>query len=206
MNFLWEAWLEAFTDSTDEAIINRAQRKSIHRYQELMTEALREILRVLKTNRWLTLVFHNSSSEVWSAIQAALESAGFRIAQTQTLDKRHGTFKQFVSENTVGYDLILHCRKESQERASKQSQALSRSAIHEFIRMKLQQSPDEFIVQYLHVKRPKELDTRKLFSLWLKERMESGEKVDLDYERFRSIIRKVVETDFPDLEHGRFRL
>lgn len=203
MNFLWEAWLGAFTNSTDEAIINRTQRKTIRHYQELMTQALSEIRRVLKPNRWLTLVFHNSSSEVWSAIQAALSSVGFQIAQTQTLDKKHGTFKQFVSENAVGYDLILHCRKESTGAgASKQSQFLSRAAIRDFIRVKLQQSPDEFIVQYLHVKRPSELDSRKLFSLWLKERMESGEKVDLNYEQFRNIIKQVIEADFPGLAHG----
>ncbi len=203
MNFLWEAWLGTFTNSRDEAIINRSQQKTIRHYQELITQALSEIRRVLKPNRWLTLVFHNSSSEVWSAIQAALSSAGFSIAQTQTLNKRHGTFKQFVSENAVGYDLILHCRKESTGvGASKQSQFFSRSAIRDFIRVKLQQSPDEFIVHYLHVKRPSELDSRKLFSLWLKERMESGEKVDLDYEQFRSIIKQVIEADFPGLAHG----
>jgi len=207
MNFLWEAWLGAFTDSRDEAIINRMQQKTIRHYRELMTQALSEIRRVLKPNRWLTMVFHNSSSEVWSAIQEALSSAGFQIGQTQTLDKRHGTFKQFVSENAVGYDLILHCRKEPTGACkSKGSQILTSSAIRDFIKIKLQQSPDEFIVQYLHVKRASELDSRKLFSLWLKERMESGEKVDLNYEQFRNIIRQVIEADFPGLAHGRFHL
>ncbi|MCI0487030.1 MAG: hypothetical protein L0229_10560 [Blastocatellia bacterium] len=201
MNFLWEAWLGVFTDTKDEAIINRAQNKTITQYSELLTKALLEMHRVLKPGRWLTLVFHNSSSEVWSVIQKAISSGGFRIEKTQTLDKRHGTFKQFVSENAVGYDLILHCRKYSGDEAGiklPHRRVTSPSVIREFIERTLKQTPDEFIVRYLHVKRPNELDSRKLYSLWLKERTESGQIVDLDYEQFRRIINQVVEMEFRD--------
>jgi len=48
MNYLWEAWLGAFTQTRDEAIINRVQRKTIDDYRELMTRALSEMHRVLK--------------------------------------------------------------------------------------------------------------------------------------------------------------
>ena len=113
MNFLWESWLEVFTNPGNEAIINRVQGKKIMDYQMLMTMAFTEMHRVLKPERWITVMFHNSSAKVWAAIQAALAESGFEVERTQTLDKRHGTFKQFVSENAVGYDLLLHCKKKT---------------------------------------------------------------------------------------------
>ncbi len=199
MNYLWEAWLGVFTDTKDEAIINRVQGKTIENYRELMAQALSEMHRVLKHGRWLTLVFHNSSSEVWSAIQIALLSSGFRIEKTQSLDKRHGTFKQFVSENVVGYDLIIHCRKNLNDKPNAhipERMATSCSDLHEFVERTLKQNPDEFVVRYLHVKRQSELDSRKLYSLWLKERIESEETVDMDYDVFRKIVNQIVQSEF----------
>jgi DNA modification methylase len=105
MNFIWESWLGVLTDNTSEAIVNRVQKKSILEYEIILKEVFSEVQRVLKDDGWLTVVFHNSSAKVWEAIQNALATSGFVINATQTLDKRHGTFKQFVSANAVGYDL-----------------------------------------------------------------------------------------------------
>ena len=111
MNILWESWLDVFTDTRDEAIINRAQGKSVDDYEKLMTDSLKEAYRVLRPNHWMVLVFMNSSKEVWRALSSSIKSAGFRIKKVSIFDKQHGTFKQFVSENTAGADLMLHCKK-----------------------------------------------------------------------------------------------
>ncbi|MCK6624982.1 MAG: hypothetical protein L6R45_07370 [Anaerolineae bacterium] len=201
MNYLWEAWLGVFTNTQHEAIVNRVQNKTIQNYQELMTQAFSEMYRVLKPNRWLTLEFHNSSAEVWSAVQLALAASGFHLELIQTLDKRHGTFKQFVSDNAVGYDLILHCRKDTHGGTpvySLRQKKTPYSAINEFLEDKLAQNSDEFVVRYLHVKRQNELDTRKLYSLWLKESMEAGQIVNLGYEEFRKIIYLIIQTKYPN--------
>ncbi|MBI1878957.1 MAG: hypothetical protein HYR94_12195 [Chloroflexi bacterium] len=191
MNYLWEAWLGVFTDINQEAIINRVQNKTLESYRELMTLAFREMYRVLKPGRWLTVEFHNSSAEVWSAIQKALALSGFSLELIQTLDKRHGTFKQFVSENAVGYDLILHCQKNLASQPNAHGLHRKKTdypAIQKFLENKLTQNLDDFIIRYLHVKRQNELDSRKLYSLWLKESMEAGEIINLDYEEFRKVV------------------
>ena len=201
MNYLWEAWLGVFTEAEKEAIINRVQGKSIDDYQALMTEALDEMHRVLKPGKWLTVMFHNSSAKVWSAIQRSLVSSGFSVESTQTLNKRHGTFKQFVSPNAVGYDLLLHCRKEINDSPTVpmlHRNEASKSAIREFVINALTQNPEEFVVRYLHVERHNEVDSRKLYSLWLKERLEAEEVVDIDYEEFRETLDQVVQAEFGD--------
>jgi DNA modification methylase len=111
MNILWESWLKAYTDAKDEAIVNRTQKKDASRYQELMTNSLAECYRVLRPGHWLVLVFMNSSEDIWDRIRSAVLDSGFRIERIDIFDKQHGTFKQFVSDNTAGADLMLHCRK-----------------------------------------------------------------------------------------------
>jgi adenine-specific DNA methylase len=198
MNYLWEAWLGVFTDTSQEAIINRIQGKSLADYRSLLTRAFNEMYRVLKPDRWLTVMFHNSSAKVWAAIQTALAESGFEVDLTQTLDKRHGTFKQFVSDNAVGYDLLIHCQKKGGKKtvatvpnAQIDHKPPSYEAINEFIDRTLKQTPEEFVVRYLHVDRKNELDARKLYSMWLKERLEAGEAVDLDFEEFRKILKQI---------------
>jgi len=111
MNFLWESWLQIHTDPTEEAIVNKFQEKDVNAYRMLLEDAFREVARVLKDNGWMTVIFHNSSAEIWRSLQGAVIGAGFQVIGTQNFDKQHGTFKQFVSDNAVGYDLVLHCRK-----------------------------------------------------------------------------------------------
>lgn len=112
LNFLLESWLKVFTNNQKEAIINNVQKKELVDYQQLMVDCFREMYRVLKPNRWITVEFHNSNNSVWTAIQEALSRAGFVIADVRTLDKRKGTTKQlsYVSK-AVKQDLIISSYK-----------------------------------------------------------------------------------------------
>ena len=111
MNYLWESWLKTYTDIKEEAIINKFQGKDKFAYGELMTQAWKEIYRVLKKDAWLTILFHNSSSAIWDELQKSIYNAGFCINGSMLFDKKHGTFKQFVSHNAVGFDLAICCQK-----------------------------------------------------------------------------------------------
>lgn len=111
LNFLWEAWLRVFTNNKPEAIINEVQGKGLSEYKELMTACFREMYRILKPNRWMTVVFHNSKAAVWNAIQEAITRAGFVIAQVTVMDRKQGTFKQVTSAGAVKNDLIINAYK-----------------------------------------------------------------------------------------------
>jgi len=194
MNFLWESWLDIYTNNKFEAIVNRVQNKGVVEYQELMTNAIKEIKRVLKPNGWLTLVFHNSSSKIWQSIQQSILDSGFSIIRAHTLDKQHGTFKQFVSDNAVGYDVMLHCQPIRND-SPLISIVDKEIKIKKFIKDKLLSKTNEFILQYLHVNRESEIDIRKLFSLWLGENIENGKKVNIDYDKFRNLVNKIISSD-----------
>ena len=64
---------------------------------------------------------------MWEALRTAITDAGFVIVNADVFDKQHGTFKHFVSENTAGADLVLHClsRKPGSRRAVVRRTALA---------------------------------------------------------------------------------
>ena len=192
MNFLWESWLKEHTDTREEAIINAVQGKGCAEYSSLLARAFRECRRVLKDRGWMTVIFHNSSAEVWTALQRAISDAGFAVRGTQTFDKEHGTFKQFVSDNAVGYDLILHCRKADRPHATSRNEAASSSRIADFVRQRVAQDPERYRVHFLHVSRTDEWDFRRLHAEWLAEALPENSGL-FGFEEFRNQAQSAVE-------------
>lgn len=173
----------SYTDATDEAIVNRVQKKDANRYQELMTQSLAESYRVLRPGHWMVLVFMNSSEDIWNRLRNAVLDAGFTIERIDIFDKQHGTFKQFVSDNTAGADLMLHCRKveNGNKRAVSTAEAKTIS-VKEFLSQRNGTIP---VLPYLHVKREADIDYRTLYSEYLAESLLLHGKM-LDFATFRS--------------------
>lgn len=189
MNVLWEAWLGEFTNSKHEAIMNKIQGKTVDDYQMLMTESLSEAYRVLRPNHWMVLVFMNSSEKVWTALHSAIIGAGFSIEKVSIFDKQHGTFKQFVSDNTAGADLMIHCKKISREQDSERFGEKKSLSIFDFIELQKEKIP---ILPFLHVKREAEIDYRTLYSRYLSECISNGFSV-LDFSKFRAEAKEKIE-------------
>jgi DNA modification methylase/DNA-binding XRE family transcriptional regulator len=193
MNYLWESWLGKFTDTRTEAIINRLQGKDVYDYQHLMSLSLKECYRVLRSGHWMLLVFMNSSSTVWTALRSAIADAGFKIKKVDIFDKQHGTFKQFVSDNTTGCDLVLHCLKpdEMQQFDTTQEPKTCKESIITFLK---EVDFSKQINVYLHVSREQEIDFRKLYSEWTANAILQNTDV-LDFAEFRSIVEEwIIET------------
>ena len=113
LNFIWESWLKVITNIGKEAIENKGHGKSLLDYQELMSECFFEYYRVLKPGRWMTVEFSNTSAAVWNGIQAAIQKAGFVIANVSALDKQQGSFKAVTTATAVKQDLVISCYKPS---------------------------------------------------------------------------------------------
>lgn len=121
LNLMEEAWHRVRTDTTTEAIVDRAKDKSVEEYRQLITAVFRQYHRVLKPSRWMTMVFSNSHNSVWNAIQEALGEAGFVVADVRTLDKKQRSFRQGTS-SAVKEDLVVSCYKPSERLLQKLDQ------------------------------------------------------------------------------------
>lgn len=111
LNFLWEAWLDVFTNNCSEAIVNRSQHKGLPEYQNLMEACFQQFYHILKPGHWMTIEFHNTENAVWNSIQEGLLRAGFVVADVRTLNKTKGSFNQVTSSSAVKDDLIISAYK-----------------------------------------------------------------------------------------------
>jgi len=141
LNFLWEAWLRVFTNAAQDAVVSGAQDKDLAVYTLMMTSCLKEVYRLLKPGRWVTIEFHNSKNAVWTAIQEALGQAGFIIADVRVLDKGMLTKKQ-LNANAVNKDLVISAYKPNgglEERFK--LTAGTEDGVWDFVRTHLKQLP-----------------------------------------------------------------
>ncbi len=111
LNFLAESWLKVYTSPAEDVVENESQNKSPIDYQHLMANCFSCFYQMLKPGHWMTVEFHNSQNRVWNAIQEALNTAGFVIADVRTLDKVHGGIKAAAIASTVKQDLIISAYK-----------------------------------------------------------------------------------------------
>ncbi|MBU0482870.1 MAG: hypothetical protein KKG47_17400, partial [Proteobacteria bacterium] len=89
--------------------------KTIDDYKNLMAESFREMYRVLKPNRWATVVFSNSDDRVWESIQDTAYQAGFVIYGGKEFDKVQRSFKgirgEKGQEKVISKDVLLNLHK-----------------------------------------------------------------------------------------------
>jgi DNA modification methylase len=117
LNLLWESWLGSITDEKLEAVVHvkHKTKNTLPEYKQLMTDAFREMHRVLKPNRWVTLIFSNSDDNVWASIQEAAQEAGFVVRGGREFDKIQKSFKGTKGasgeEKVATKDVILNLHK-----------------------------------------------------------------------------------------------
>ncbi|MGC8622073.1 MAG: DNA methyltransferase, partial [Caldisphaera sp.] len=79
LSYLWESWLGLKEDGGEEIIINKNQGKNLEVYQNLLLRAFKEVYKVLKPNRYLTVTFHNTKIEIRNALIRNVVLAGFKL-------------------------------------------------------------------------------------------------------------------------------
>ncbi|MBN1461603.1 MAG: hypothetical protein JXA57_18895 [Armatimonadetes bacterium] len=141
LNYLVESWHRVVTRSEPEAIVDKAKKKGLLEYQNLMQRCFGEYCRVLKPGRWITVVFHNSKNAVWNAIQEAMLAAGFVVADVRTLDKKQGSYRQ-VTSTAVKQDLVISAYKPNHGLEERfKLEAGTEEGVWDFVRTHMRQLP-----------------------------------------------------------------
>jgi DNA modification methylase/predicted RNA-binding Zn-ribbon protein involved in translation (DUF1610 family) len=180
LNFLWESWHKVQTNNKREAIINNVQLKSLREYKELMTSCFKEMYRILKPNRWITVVFHNSKASVWNAIQDAMTRAGFVVAQVTVLDKKQGSFKQVTSAGAVKNDLVINAYKPKKEFEDNFLRLAGEGLEKNFVQEHLDHLPPE-----INIERTEQM----LYSKMLAHYIQRGYEIRMNARQFYSMLR-----------------
>jgi len=141
LNLLSESWLKILTNNRDEAIENKTQNKTTLIYQDLMTKCFNEYYRVLKSGKWMTVEFSNTSAAVWNSIQTALQREGFIVANVASLDKQQGSFNAVNNATSVKQDLVISCYKPTMKFQTNFSLLKGELAVWDFIQEHLHHLP-----------------------------------------------------------------
>ena len=179
MNFIWESWLKVFTNNSKEAIINNSQNKNIDSYFDLMYSSFKEYYRVLKPNRWITVVFHNSKSSVWNVLQNALSRSGFIISQVSILDKQQGTKNQMITLGAVEKDLVISAFKPKSEFDIKLISSGGANFEKEFIKEFLSNQPIRPVIERIE---------KMLYSKMLSFYIQRGYEINMDAKSFYQML------------------
>lgn len=140
MSLFHEAWLGKTTDNTREAVLHTTGKRkngSAERYRELLQGAFAEGYRILKPGGYMSVVFGNSSGQIWGLVQRSLRDAGFNAAPVHVaiLDKGQRSVKGLNSgsEGVVTVDLILTVKKPEKAKAADDARILSNGDTAELI-------------------------------------------------------------------------
>jgi len=114
-SILWNAWLHLSvpdTYFTEEVIAGGSLQKTDEDYIKLLQKSLQEIYRVLKPNRWFSIVFASENPRFWHAIRDYSLSLGFDHINTICQPSDRKTVKKNQNPLTVFKgELILNFRK-----------------------------------------------------------------------------------------------
>lgn len=83
LDLMWNSWLgfESRVSIEDEIIISDSpiRMKTFEIYDKMLKSAFRQVYKVLKHSRWMTVTFHNTDIKVWNSIVSAVTFAGFDL-------------------------------------------------------------------------------------------------------------------------------
>ncbi len=196
LNFLWESWIKVWTNNKPEAIENSIQGKGATEYRHLMTDCFKEVYRLLKPGRWMTVEFSNTKASVWNSIQTALNDAGFIIANVSALDKKQGSFKAVTTPTAVKQDLVISAYKPNGGFEMRfQKEATTEEGVWDFVRTHLEYLPVTKIQGALLQMIP-ERDPRILFDQMVAYYVRNGYPVPISSQEFQlGLGQRFIERD-----------
>jgi DNA modification methylase len=82
LDYMWASWLGLQPNFDDEIIISDSpirKKKSEELYANMLMQAFKEVFRVLKPNKYLTVTFHNADIGVYNSVIRSIVLSGFEL-------------------------------------------------------------------------------------------------------------------------------
>ena len=98
----------------DEIIVNEERDLSEDTWADRMLVVAKQLFRVLKPGRWLTLCYHDTSEGTWALVQNIMENVGFVSDNSEAvvfIETRQKSIKQITADKVNKRDLVINFRK-----------------------------------------------------------------------------------------------
>lgn len=115
LNFIQEAVLGLNTEwLNNEIIVNKERGFTNRTWQDRLLSSMKEVFRVLKPGRWVSVCFHDSDPSSWERLQDVMLEAGFLpggSSMASSMETGWHTLKMHTSEDITKRDLVVNYRK-----------------------------------------------------------------------------------------------
>jgi adenine-specific DNA methylase len=110
---MWNHWLNEKVNYEDELVISEAanRKKDINNYRDILGKTVKQLVRVLKPNKYLTFIFHTHDYRAWDELLGILKKSGLKIYDISTMNYSHHSLVQHHKEGGLKYDFVLTFRK-----------------------------------------------------------------------------------------------
>lgn len=113
LSMMWNSWLKYDVNYQDEIVISESKDriKNIHNYYQLLKEVFTEIERILKPNRYFSLMFNSLNDETWINLFTNMNKLNFELEKVETLDYSANSVVQDTRGVGLKTDFIFTFRK-----------------------------------------------------------------------------------------------
>ena len=113
LSLIWMSWLRLEGDFESEIVISAAKNrnKNIGDYQMRLALAFKEMHRVLKNGRYMSVAFNSRDAKAWHAFLASCRNLGFEIVDITHVQYSANSVLQDSREGGLKGDFVLTFRK-----------------------------------------------------------------------------------------------
>lgn len=110
---MWNGWMKNRVNFKNEMIISdsKSRNKNTKNYAEIFEKTMFEMVRVLKPNHYLTLIFNTHDEKIWQEIFAFTEKMGLKIHNISTINYSHTSIVQQHKNRGLRFDFALTFKK-----------------------------------------------------------------------------------------------
>lgn len=113
LSMMWNSWLKNEVNYNDEIVISSAKKrnKDIHNYNKLLEQTFNEVFRVLKPNKYVTLMYNTNNYQTWSGLLNIIKKSGLKIHEIDTINYSQNSVVQENRNGGLKYDFLLTYKK-----------------------------------------------------------------------------------------------
>lgn len=115
LSMMWNGWLKKSVDYENEIIVSEAKErnKNINDYNKLLNQVFEEIQRVLKPQKYFSLMFNSLDDETWINLISKLHSLDLELIKVETLEYSANSVVQDTRKAGLKTDFIITFQKQS---------------------------------------------------------------------------------------------
>jgi len=115
LSMLWNSWLKKSVDYENEIIVSEARErnKDIDDYNRLLNQTFEEIQRVLKPQKYFSLMFNSLDDQTWINLISKLHSLDLDLIKVETLEYSANSVVQDTRKAGLKTDFIITFQKQS---------------------------------------------------------------------------------------------